>query len=267
MALVTLDKVSIRKPGSGILNANNSSELLVDRVSCEVNSGEVLSIIGPNGAGKSTLIKAIAGDLPYSGKIQIDGLADNPKHRARQIAVLPQLSLLNFPYRVFEVVGLSRIPHRTGIRRDREIVQQALRSMDIDYLEQRLYTELSGGEKQRVQLARVLAQIWDARDAGNGPRVLLLDEPTTSLDLGHQQQLMRAIQTFANQGVAVIMVLHDVNLAAHYSDKLLALLCSQRIAFGTPADVVNQDTIKQLFNVETSVIQHPETRAPVIIGI
>lgn len=264
MPILKVDNVTINKPG--LLKANQH-DVLVDSVSCEINAGEILSIIGPNGAGKSSLLKAIAGDLPHQGDIIVEGIAEQAKLRARQVAVLPQLSLLNFPYRVSEVVGLGRIPHATGRQRDTEIMRHALSIMDIDFLEQRLYTELSGGEKQRVQLARVLTQIWDADDAPNRTRLLLLDEPTAALDLGHQQQLMQAIRLFADQGVAVLMVLHDVNLAAYHSDQMLALLCSQRIAYGTPDSVVTTHNIKSLFGIDTHVIRHPERATPVVIGL
>lgn len=267
MALLTLRNVSIQTPNQGVLRGQDGHFTLVDNVSCSLSAGDVLAVIGPNGAGKSTLLRSIAGDLPYSGEITIDGVSDNPKLRARQIAVLPQLSLLNFPYRVSEVVGLSRIPHETGAERDKQIIEQALGMMDIDFLKDRLYTELSGGEKQRVQLARVFAQIWDAKDAPNGTRLLLLDEPTFALDLGHQQQLMQAIQSFSDQGVAVMMVLHDINLAAYYADSLLALLCSQAIAFGTPNEVVTADTIKRLFEIDASIVKHPEKDSPIVIGV
>ncbi|GHA02456.1 hemin import ATP-binding protein HmuV [Arenicella chitinivorans] len=267
MRVLDLKNVSIAKPGSPLSPTSDAApHRLVDSVSAAVDGGDILSIIGPNGAGKSTLLKAIAGDIAYTGQLKFNGIESDPRLRARQISVLPQLSLLNFPYRVTEVVGLARIPHQTGAKRDHEIIQQALRLMDIDYLAQRLYTELSGGEKQRVQLARVLAQIWDAQDATNGTRLLLLDEPTAALDLGHQQQLMHAIKTFAQQGVAVVMVLHDINLAAHYSDKLLAMLCSQRIAFGSPHDVVQPHIINRLFNMDATVINHPESNSPIVVG-
>ncbi len=246
---------------------NNAHSCLLNTVSCHVDAGEVLVIIGPNGAGKSTLLNAIAGDNQFSGCIEINGLENEPKLRARQIAVLPQLSLLNFPYRVAEVVGLARIPHNTGRRRDNEIVQEALALMDIGFLSDRLYTELSGGEKQRVQLARVLAQIWQKEDAPNGTRVLLLDEPTAALDLGHQRLLMQAIRKLASHGVAVVMVLHDVNLAARYADKALALLCSERLAFGRIDEVINKENLKSLFEVEVEIIQHPLHKSPVVIGL
>jgi len=261
--LLTVDQVSIHAPGS---SDTSQHKVLVDSVSCHLDAGEILSVIGPNGAGKSSLLKAIAGDLPFDGNITINGISADPKLRARQLAVLPQLSLLNFPYRVCEVVGLSRIPHSTGQQRDAEIIQQALELMDIDFLKNRLYTELSGGERQRVQLARVFAQIWDAEHADQGARLLLLDEPTAALDLGHQQQLMQAIKSFAEQGVAVFMVLHDINLAAHHTNRMLALLCSQRIAYGSPDEVVTQDNVRRLFGIDTQVINHPEHNTPIVIG-
>ncbi len=271
--LIKLENVTINAPSTQTLGRKSKlgdaaqHSVLVNNVSFEVASGEVLAIIGPNGAGKSTLLNTLAGDHEYSGIIEIDGLQANPKARARQLAVLPQLSLLNFPYRVSEVVGLSRIPHSTGQQRDAEIVQEALSLMDISFLSERLYTELSGGEKQRVQLARVFAQIWQAEDAENATRVLLLDEPTAALDLGHQHQLMRSIRKLAEQGVAVIMVLHDINLAARYADKALALLCSERLAFGTIDEVISEENIRALFEVDVHIAEHPEHKSPVVIGL
>lgn len=262
--LLDIDKVSIRVQGA---KKSTAHSVLVNSVSCHVNAGEVLAIIGANGAGKSTLLNAIAGDIAFTGNITIDGVSDQAKLRARQIAVLPQLSLLNFPYRVSEVVGLARIPHDSGRQRDDEIVQEALTLMDISYLSERLYTELSGGEKQRVQLARVFAQIWQQADAPNGTRLLLLDEPTAALDLGHQKLLMGAIRELASHGVAVVMVLHDINLAARYADKALALLCSERLAFGTIEHVITRQNIKSLFDVDVHIAQHPEHNSPVVIGL
>lgn len=212
------------------------------------------------------MIKALAGDIAYSGDISIKGLADSATERARQIAVLPQLSLLNFPYRVSEVVNLARIPHCSGHQRDEEIIDQALTLMDIGFLKHRLYTELSGGERQRVQIARALAQIWDEHDANNSTRILLLDEPTNSLDLGHQHELMSAIKSFAAQKVAVVMVLHDINLAAQYSDSILALLCSQQVAHGPVEQVITSDNMQGLFGVNADVITHPKTNKPVLLG-
>lgn len=262
MNILSIKHLCVAKP---ISTPGGDKTLLLNDINCELQAGEILAVIGPNGAGKSTMLKAIAGDLAYHGEIQIGAAAASSKLRARQVAVLPQLSLLNFPFRVFEVVNLARIPHQTGREHDQQIVRSALKLMDIAYLEDRLYPELSGGEKQRVQLARVLAQIWNADDAPSGTRLLLLDEPTAALDLGHQQQLMQAIQVFAKSGVAVLMVLHDINLAAQYADKLLALLCSQQLAYGTVEEVITEQIVHRLFNIESSIIRHPQHGTPIIL--
>jgi iron complex transport system ATP-binding protein len=268
MTVVRVKKLSVEKPNHSQRDlVSDRKHMLIDSVSFDLKAGEILAIIGPNGAGKSTLIRALAGDIEHTGETIITGFAKTPIERARQLAVLPQLSLLNFPYRVSEVVNLSRIPHRSGWARDQEVVDEALSLMDINFLKDRLYTQLSGGEKQRVQLARALAQIWDAGDAAHGTRILLLDEPTTALDLGHQRDLMLAVQKFAKQGVAVVMVLHDINLAARYADTMLALLCSQQIAYGSVEQVVTVDNISRLFGIQTEIVKHPKTGTPVVIGI
>lgn len=241
--------------------------ILVNEVSFELDRGQVMSIIGANGAGKSTLLSAIAGDLDHDGDIAINGLSERVVERARQVSVLPQLSLLNFPFRVHEVVALSRIPHATGKQIDAVIVSDALELMDIGFLADRLYTELSGGEKQRVQLARVFAQIWQQSDAPGGSRLLLLDEPTAALDLGHQQLLMRTIRKQAASGVTVIMVLHDLNLVARYSDRILALLCSEQAAFGSPQEVITADNVNRLFDVNAIIVPHPDDGIPIVTGI
>lgn len=260
MTILRLENITIMQPG-------NDSHCLVNSVSCELSAGEILGIIGPNGAGKSSLLKAICGDWAYQGLLNIIGASANPALRARQVAVLPQFSLLNFPYRVSEVVGLGRTPHQSGVKRDAEIIDQALALMDIVFLKNRLYTELSGGEKQRVQLARVFAQIWDPEDAENGVRLLILDEPTTALDLGHQQALMMAIKTFASRGVAIVMVLHDVNLAARYANKVLALLCSEVMAYGSAQEVITQDNMQRLYEADIHILKHPVDNSPIVVGI
>ena len=259
MNILSLKNVSVK--------SSKHNHVLLDNVSCSVERGEILGIIGPNGSGKSTLISAITGDNNYTGDITIEGESLTPNLRARQLAVLPQLSLLNFPFRVSEVVNLARIPHQTGLKCDQKIIDQALELMDISFLKNRLYTDLSGGEKQRVQLARVLAQIWREEDSPSQQRLLLLDEPTSALDLGHQQDLMNAVKKFADQGVTVVMVLHDINLAARYCDKLLALLCSQPVAYGSINDVVTEKNVERLFGVKVQIIPHPLHGTPITVDI
>ena len=233
----------------------NGAKLLSD-ISFDVQSGEVISIVGPNGASKTTLLKILAKEhVASEGQIDFNAkplAAIAQKELAKSLAVLPQFSLLNFPYLVEEVVALGRTPHNSGKDVDDNIVNQVLKRFDIEYLKGREYTRLSGGEKQRTQLARVCAQIWRKEDAS--PRVLLLDEPTSSLDLKHQKELMTHIKSLANEGVAVVIVLHDINLAIKSSDKIIALSCG-KIHFSGPAHAILDDkTLSTLFNTEIDVI-------------
>ncbi|MEO0443606.1 MAG: heme ABC transporter ATP-binding protein [Pseudomonadota bacterium] len=243
---------------------------LLDNVSCQLNGGEVLAIIGPNGAGKTTLLNTILNQVHpgqhVQGSIEACGKAFtqwSPKMRARHMALLPQLSLLNFPYTVAEVIQLGRIPHQSGKTIDQEIVNEALVALDIVHLKQRLYTQLSGGEKQRVQLARVMTQIWREQDARQ--RLLLLDEPTSSLDLGHQQRFMEQIRCFANQGVAIVIIAHDINLVSHYADYVLALACGHVLAQGQAQQVIQADLINSLYQVNTKLIAHPDTQNSIVV--
>ena len=235
----------------------NGVDIITD-ISLTAATGKITTIIGANGAGKSTLLKAITGDIPIkSGLIKLHNTTINPKlvdkTRSRNMAFLPQLSLLNFPYTVEEVVLLGRTPHETGEALDAAIIQQSLAVVEMSEFSQRSYTQLSGGEKQRVQLARVLAQIWRAEDSPS-PRILLLDEPTISLDLGHQKKLMQFLQTFAQTDVAILMVLHNLNTAAHYSDELIALQHGKILTSGSPSTVLKPETIKQLFTIDCQII-------------
>jgi iron complex transport system ATP-binding protein len=238
----------------------------LDAVSLQLKAGEIMAVIGPNGAGKTTLLRTVAGELvPTSGQLDVCSRVQDEwrlRERARHVAVLPQASVLHFPYRVDEVVALGRIPHSTGRQLDETIVNEALAALDISHLRSRLYPQLSGGEKQRTQLARVMAQIWRAEDAG--ARLLLLDEPTAALDLGHQQQLTERLRRFAAQGVAVLMVLHDLNLAAHAADRLLALQEGVVVADGPAAEVLSAELIDRLFGASVEIQYHPRTGRPLI---
>lgn len=237
------------------------------KVSFSLMAGEVAVIIGPNGAGKTSLLRLVAGELAASaGAVYLGGKAQvhwSLSQRARQFAVLPQTSSLNFPFTVAEVVALGRSPHSTGQQIDAAIVAAALDAVDMTHLRERLYTHLSGGEKQRVQLARVMAQIWRAEDAGE--RLLLLDEPTASLDLGHQQQLMQRVRDFAAQGVAVLLVLHDLNLALGFADRLLVLQEGSLIADGPGAEVLSPELLRRLFSASAELFHHPRTGRPIVL--
>lgn len=237
-------------------------------VDLQVAAGEVVSIIGPNGAGKTTLLRAISGDLrPSAGEVWLEQQPLNtlaPAARARQVAVLAQHNTLEFAFTGLEVVAMSRGPHSTGKVLDMHICRQAMAAMDVTHLADRLYPTLSGGEQQRLHLARVLAQIWREEDARS--RVLLLDEPVTSLDIGHQHQLMDAVRKFAATGVAVLMTVHDITLAAAYSDRILVLSEGRCVASGAPEDVLTEALVNQVFATSVMILPHPQTGKPVVVG-
>jgi iron complex transport system ATP-binding protein len=239
---------------------------LLQDISLELAPGEILALAGPNGAGKSSLLQLITGDIPVaSGGLLLDGrtLADWPgRELARRRAYLPQLSLLNFPYTVAEVVALGRMPHDTGRAADREIVAQALAATDVSDLAGRLYTQLSGGEKQRVQLARVFAQIWQAGAGG----LLLLDEPTTALDLSHQQLVLAAVSALAAAGCAIILAIHDLNLAAGLARRVALLDGGRLAAIGPPAEVYTEQLIRDIFGIEVLIQQHPLYPQPLVVS-
>jgi iron complex transport system ATP-binding protein len=242
---------------------------VLNSIEFSLAAGELLAVIGPNGAGKTSLLRAIAGELvPVAGSIMLGGKNIHElslRVRSRQVAVLPQLSSLTFPFTVEEVILLGRSPHGTGMQRDKAIGAQVMACLDILSLRERLYTQLSGGEKQRVQLARVLAQVWNGE--GQHSRLLLLDEPTSALDLGHQQMLMRTLKILAAQGVAIVMAVHDVNIASAYADRILALKDGHCVALGNPQEVLNAAVMHALFDVRVQVLPHPESGKPVALGL
>ncbi len=241
--------------------------LLAD-IALTLRAGELLGLAGPNGAGKSSLLKAIAGDLPLAqGEVLLGGRPRDALPRrelACRLASLPQLSLLNFPYTVEEVVSLGRIPHDTGQQGDAAVVDQAMAAMDVLRLRERLYTRLSGGERQRVQLARVFAQVWGPGSPAE--RLLLLDEPTTALDLNHQQLLVRAIRRLADSGCAVVLVIHDLNLVAGLVNRVAVLNNGRLVADGPPAAVLEESLFREVFDVDVTVSRHPGLDQPVIIN-
>lgn len=251
--------------GVGVTTAGRT---LLEGVSLALQAGEIAAIIGPNGAGKTTLLRAISRDIELArGDIHFAGrpMAALPaRTRARQLAVLSQHNTLTFAFTVAEVVALSRTPHSTGASIDQAICREAMARLDVVHLAERLYPSLSGGEQQRVQLARVMAQIWRASD--EGARLLLLDEPVTSLDIGHQHQLMQAVRAFADSGVTVVMVVHDITLAAAYGDRLLALKEGKIVAQGSPDSVLSETLISDLFDTRVSILPHPVTGKPVVVG-
>lgn len=234
-------------------------ELLSD-ITLDIQPGEVVALIGPNGSGKTTLLKTLSGEQqPGNGSVRFHNqcLQDwSKKELAQHMAVLPQKSVLNFPFTSSEVVALSRTPHDSGKEIDAKIVAEVLDYLDAGYLAERLYTNLSGGEQQRVQLARVLAQVWNEVEY---PRLLILDEPSSFFDLSHQQMLVDLVRGLAKKNIAVLVVLHDINLAMSCADRVAVLSCGRLAAFGETEAVITTEMLESVFSVRAKFLFDPET--------
>ncbi|MGQ7959411.1 heme ABC transporter ATP-binding protein [Pseudomonas sp. SP16.1] len=248
------------------LSVRRGAAVVLAGIELSLQPGEVLGVLGPNGAGKSTLLGALSGELRADdGRVTLDqrALATWPgRERARRLAVLPQSSTLSFSFAVREVVAMGRLPHASGRLRDGQVVELALRAADVAHLAGRSYLALSAGERQRVHLARVLAQLWPGEAGQN----LLLDEPTSALDPLHQHTTLQAVREFAGQGAAVLVVLHDLNLAARYCDRILLLRQGRAHALGTPEVVLQAAPLREVFGLEVLIQRHPERGHPLIVA-
>jgi iron complex transport system ATP-binding protein len=228
---------------------------LLEGVSFSLEAGEVLGVLGPNGAGKSTLLRLLSGEeRPSSGEVRLLGkpLSDySPLQLALLRAVLTQRREMGFPFSAYEVAFLGRLPHLEGRAEhphDHQATAQALSLTQAQGLAQRRYVTLSGGEQSRVDLARVLTQ---------EPRLLLLDEPTNHLDPRHQVEVLRLCRGLAQEGWAVVCVLHDLNLAALFSDRILLLHQGTPFALGTPQEVLEPGYLEQVYGLPFALARHP----------
>ncbi|GFE51936.1 hemin import ATP-binding protein HmuV [Roseobacter cerasinus] len=234
----------------------------LDIIAC---SGALTAIVGPNGSGKSTLIKAICGDLSYDGVVTLNGLdvaSAHPWELASQRAVLPQASTLAFPFHAIEVVRIGLTAGTGGAQAGR--AEAALARVELAGYANRYYQELSGGEQQRVQLARVLAQIWEPC-TGQGPRWLMLDEPVSSLDVAHQLQVMSIAKEFARGGGGVLAVMHDLNLTGLFADRVVVMAEGQVLAAGPPEEVMNDAVLSQAYGCALRVNTTPHGPAPFVL--
>jgi iron complex transport system ATP-binding protein len=247
------------------------NRVVIEDVSLTLSPGEVMGVLGANGAGKSTLLAVLAGELTAAdGSIEIGG---TPMHQltppilARLRTVLPQSSTLSFDLGVTDVVAMGAYPFPEATPSAvAATVDRALFLADAAHLRSRRYLHLSGGEQQRVQFARALVQCLVAHQPGM-VHYLLLDEPTASLDPRHQQGLMSAAARLAvEEGVGVLAVLHDVNLAARWCDRLLLLGNGRAIACGTPGEVLQPAILRDVYQTDATVLQHPrDTGRPLVI--
>lgn len=245
-----------------------AATLLAD-VSLGFQGGELGVIVGPNGAGKTTLLAVLAGERrPTQGEVRLDGrpLASfSAAALAMRRAVLPQSSHLQFHFTVREVValGCAGAGERLEARQRRRLVDEALEAADVLHLKDRSVPTLSGGERQRVHFARCLAQLGAAPP--DGTRLLLLDEPTASLDPEHQHHVMQRARRMADRGFAVVAVLHDLNLAAAYGDRLVVLDRGRLDYAGGIREGLTRERIDRVFDVDSIILEHPVLDAPLVV--
>ena len=242
------------------------SRQLVQNINWKANTGEFWAIVGANGAGKSTLMKLLSKEhSPTSGVISFHG-KDLGQYKLKELAqrraVLAQQNAISLAFTVEEIVLMGRYPFYDSqpTKRDLEIVDLCLQKVGITHFKNRLFPTLSGGEQQRVQLARTLAQIWDIKEG-----YLFLDEPTTGMDLLHQYETFQLAREMTGQGFGVIAVVHDLNLALQYADQVLMMKSGQAFASGTPERVLTEDNIKSAFGLSVRIIQHDSTQFPIIV--
>jgi iron complex transport system ATP-binding protein len=244
---------------------------LIENLSLEVEPGVMLGLLGPNGCGKSTLLNLICGNIqPSKGRVLLDGqgLSDYSELAlARRRSLMAQSTQIGFAFSALEVTLLGRMPHVEWMETDEDIdiARQAMAACDVLHLQDRKYPTLSGGEQQRVQMSRALCQVWKEQREGQDS-YLFLDEPTSSLDPAHQDQLMALGRDWAHHhGLGVVVVLHDINLASHYVDRLLVMKEGSIRALGTVEEVVTARMMEEVFGVGVDIVQHPQTQRPFYI--
>ena len=251
------------------LGVSIGSKQIIENIDFFAHPGEVTAIVGPNGSGKTTLLRALSGDLSYTGSAFLDGedfAAIKLWRMAARRAVLPQASALSFPFTVYEIVhmgltgGFSGV---TGVEQEK-LPDLALQKVDLAGFSGRLYQVLSGGEQQRVQLARVLCQVWMPVVDGK-PRYLFLDEPISSLDIKHQITVMEIARDFAAAGGGVIAVLHDLNLTAMFADSVAVMHKGKLDTIGTPQQALTDDRLARVYECSLRVGVPPAQGVPFVL--
>lgn len=248
------------------LNHAVAGKLLLHDISAQVNQAKVIGIIGPNGAGKSTLLKCLSALIPSRGRITLNDQpleAYTPLALAQVRAALPQESHLNFPFAAADVVGMSFALSAISVVEQEQLVDSCLSMVAAQHLAQRNFLSLSGGEKQRVHIARVLAQVLQ-HDASEVMRFLLLDEPTAPLDLKHQFRLFQQLHQLVTQNITSIVVIHDINLAASHCDEIWVVNRGRLVAQGMPSQVISRELMNTVFEVDIDVSLSGQHQRPII---
>jgi len=246
------------------LHAGYGPRAVLRGIDLEAAQGEIVAVIGPNGCGKTTLLRAAAGVLPFRGQIDVDGVpvrGARPRDLARRVAVVTQGVALPQGFSAFQVALMGRTPHlrllQSEGRRDLDVVRATMERADCWHLRDRPVDELSGGERQRVVIARALAQ---------EPGLLLLDEPTSNLDVQHQVETFRLMADLCRrQRLAVVAVVHDLTLAAMFADRMALISDGRVVACGAPGDVLRPHIIETVYGIAVRVLAHPVTRRPVVV--
>ncbi len=239
----------------------NSATPALDSVSMTVPRGSFYAVLGPNGSGKSTLLRALLGMVPHAaGQAHVFGRPVSDWDRralAREAGVVTQSESLAFPITVRELVAMGRYPYLGALQSetttDKEAISQAMRMCDVENLAQRFLSTLSGGEVQRTRVARALAQ---------EPNVLLLDEPTASLDVRHEMEILELLRASADRGMTVFLITHHLDLAARFADRLLLLDRGRVAAEGEPREVLQEETLQRVYEWPISVSDDPATGLP-----
>ncbi|MDR7855711.1 ABC transporter ATP-binding protein [Tissierella sp.] len=230
-----------------------SRELILKDISFNVEKGKFISIIGPNGSGKSTLLKNLNRIYtPRGGKVFLDNIdikKIRTKELAKKIALVPQNTNIDYEFTVEDIVLMGRHPYKGRFQKedesDYEIVKEALELTNTLHLKDRIITELSGGERQRVIIAKALAQ---------NPSIILLDEPTSHLDINHQIEILNLLRKLNKEkGTTIVVVIHDINLGARYSDKIIMLNEGEIIGIGSPEEVITKENIEHAYNLEVAI--------------
>jgi iron complex transport system ATP-binding protein len=241
---------------------------ILSNINVHFTTGQLHMILGPNGSGKTSLIKIASGQIEnFKGSVQYDnesiqkiGAASLAKYRS----FLSQQNHIPFPLKVVEIIQMGRYPHYEyqALKKDIEIVQTVVEQLEIKHLLDRDFNTLSGGEQQRVQFARVLAQVWEKSSAHN--RYLFLDEPLNNLDIQYQKYLLQTIKKFICDDIAIIMVVHDINWALAYADQVYFLQEGKLAAQGNPIEIINADLISKVFKIDAQLISVPGQKHPIL---
>ncbi|GGE26763.1 iron-dicitrate ABC transporter ATP-binding protein [Pullulanibacillus camelliae] len=247
------------------LSIGYAERMIVKELNLEIPSGKITALIGPNGSGKSTILKAIARLLkPMAGIVYLDGRSirsQSTKEVAKQMAILPQNPIAPDGLTVYELISFGRFPHQRGAgnltKKDKEIIRWAIMETGLTEFYNRPVDQLSGGQRQRAWIAMALAQQTD---------ILLLDEPTTFLDMAHQLEVLQLLEKLnQEQQRTIIMVVHDLNHAARYAEHLVAIKSGQIISEGTPNEVMTKEVIRDVFSIEADIVNDPRSGVPLCL--